>query len=99
MAPVKKRGVPSMSEIVATPSAREPAVMYPVQPALAPARRAPGDQRRAPLRLRTPARRIESVPSTDVRRRVLDLHESLEPEAWIGRLSDLAAGAAPVGSG
>src|SRR5271163_4486363 len=99
MAPVKKRGVSSMSEIVATPTAREPAVIHPAQPALAPPRRAPGDQRRTPLRLRTPGRRTESVPSTNVRRRVLDLHESFEPEAWIGRSSDLAAGAAAVGSG
>ena len=52
-----------------------------------------------PLRLRTPGRRTEFVPSTDVRRRVLDFHEFFEPEAWIGRSSDLAAGAAAVGSG
>jgi hypothetical protein len=90
-----------MSEIVATPSAREPTVIHPAQPAPAPAppRRAPGDHRRAPLRLRMPGRRTETVPSTDVRGRVLDLHESFEPEAFIGREPVPAAGAAPVGSG
>jgi chitin synthase len=88
-----------MSEIVAMPSAREPALMHPAQPALAPPRRAPGDRPRAPMRLRTPGRRTESVPSTDVRRRVLDLHESFESEAFIGREPVLAAGAAPIGSG
>ena len=88
-----------MSEIVAMPSAREPTVTYPAQPGLAPPRRAPGDHWRAPLRLRRSGRRTESVPSTDVRRRVLDLHESFEPETWMGRPSDLAAGAARVESG
>jgi chitin synthase len=88
-----------MSEIVAMPSAREPTVTYPAQPGLAPLRHAPGDHWRAPLRLRRSGRRTESVPSTDVRRRVLDLHESFEPETWIGRPSDLAAGAARVESG
>jgi chitin synthase len=88
-----------MHEIVATPSAHEPAVMHPAQPALAPPRRAPGEQRRAPLRLRASGRRTESVPSTDVRRRVLDIDHTLEPRAWIGRQPILAASAALVESG
>jgi chitin synthase len=88
-----------MSEIFAMPSAREPTVTHPAQPGLAPPRRAPGDHWQAPLRLRRSGRRTESVPSTDVRRRVLNLHESFEPEPWIGRPSDLAAGAARVESG
>jgi chitin synthase len=71
--------------------------MHPAQPALARPRRAPGDHRPAPLRLRTPGRRTGSVPSTDVRRRVLDLHESFEPEAGIGAQPSLAAGADSVG--
>ena len=88
-----------MSEIVAMPSAREPALMHPAQPALAPPRRAPGDRPRAPMRLRTPDRRTESVPSTDVRRRVLDLRDFFKPEAFIARAPILAAGAAAAGSG
>ena len=89
-----------MSEIVAMPSAREPTVTVSCSsPALAPPRHAPGDHGERPLRLRRSGRRTESVPSTDVRRRVLDLHEFFEPETWIGRPSDLAAGAAPVESG
>jgi chitin synthase len=88
-----------MSEIVAKPSAGEPAVMHPAQPALAPYRRAPEDPRRAPPRLRTSGRRTESAPSTDVRRRVVDLADSLEPDAWIDPEPVLAAGAAAVRSG
>jgi len=81
-----------MSEIVATLSAHEPAVMNPAQPA--PPRRAPGDHRRTPRRLRMPGRPTRPVPSTDVRRRVLDLTDSFEPEAFTGREPVLAAGAA-----
>jgi hypothetical protein len=88
-----------MSEIVATPSARAPTVMHPDEAALAPPRRAPGDHGRARLRRPNSGRRAESAPSTDVRRRVLDPNESFEPEAWIGRPSDLAAGAASIASG
>jgi chitin synthase len=84
-----------MSEIVATPSARKPADMHPAQPALAPPRRALGEQRREPLRLRPSGRRTEAVPSTDVRRRVLDLADSFEPEARIGWEPRLAESAAP----
>ena len=87
-----------MSEIVAMPSAREPTLTHPAQPGLAPPRRAPGNHRRAPSHLRTPGRPTKPVPSTDVRRRVLDLAYSFEPEAFTGREPVLAEGA-PAGSG
>jgi chitin synthase len=83
-----------MSEIVATPSAREPTTMHPAQQA--PATRVPTDPRRTSLRLRRSGRRTESAPAADVRRRVLDLADSFEPEPWIGRGPVLAAGADSV---
>jgi chitin synthase len=88
-----------MSEIVATPSAPQPAVLHPVGPTLAPARRAPGDQPRASLRLRTPGRRTESVPSADVRRRLLDLPglPSLEPGSGTQPVSATGAAASDGG--
>jgi len=87
-----------MSEIVATPSARAPTTLYPAQPALAPPRRAPGEPRRGPLRLRTPGRPTKPGRSPDVRRRVPALHDSFEPKAFVGREPVIGAGAAPAGS-
>ena len=88
-----------MSKIVATPSAQQPIVLHPARQEFAPARLAPADRRQASLRLRTSGRRTESIPSYDVRRRVLDLRDSFEPEAAIGHESVLAAGAAAIENG
>ncbi len=73
-----------MSEIVTAPWSQSAVVSHSAQSTLAP-RRAPADPRRTSLRLRTSSRRTESVPSTDVRRRVLDLGDIFEPEARIDR--------------
>jgi chitin synthase-like protein len=86
-----------MSEIVATPSAQRPTVLHSAQFALAPPRRAPAGPRQASLRLRTSSRRTESIPSTDVRRRVLDVAGQPGPEAGIGAQPSPAAGADAVG--
>ena len=83
-----------MSEIVATPPVQQPIVPHPARQAFAPARFAPGEPRRASLRLRPSGRRTESAPSTDVRRRVLN-----PQEAWIDRQPVAAAGAAAIESG
>ena len=90
-----------MSEIVTTllPAAERPVL------------RSPADPRRAPLRLRLSGRRSESVPSSDARRRLLDLPGGAQPKAGIGEpLSErfspellgqgvVAAGAAAIESG
>jgi chitin synthase len=87
-----------MSEIVATPSVQQRIVLHPARQAFAPARLASGDPRRASLRLRTSGRRTESVPSTDVRRRVLSPQDTFEPGAWVD-LQPLTAGAAAIEDG
>jgi chitin synthase len=76
-----------------------------------PVRRSPADPRRAPLLLRSSGRRPESIPSSDARRRLIDLPGFPQPKVGIGeslgeRCSRegigqrvLAVGAASVESG
>jgi chitin synthase len=87
-----------MSEIVMAPSAQRAVASHSAQSALTP-RRALADPRRTSLRLRTSSRRTESVPPTDVRRRVRDLGDAFEAEGWIDREPVFAIRAAANESG
>src|SRR5271170_7251343 len=88
-----------MSELVETSLSRRPIVPHSSKTTVALSRRRPANPRQASL-LGKSRCRSESVPSSDVRRRVLTLPGSFEPEAWIDRPrpADLA-GAAADGSG
>jgi chitin synthase len=75
-----------MSKIVTTlrQAAERPVLLLSAQSEAQPPRRSPADPRREPLRLRSSGRRSEFIPSSDARRRLLDLPESPQPKAGIG---------------